>query len=68
MVNIYRKLKGKKSRIVLQIHDELLVEIFEEEKNDVLEMIKREMENSIKLDVPVKVEVGTGKTWLECKK
>jgi len=68
MVNVYRKLKGKKSRIVLQIHDELLVEVFEEEKNDILEMIKREMENSIKLDVPVKVEVGTGKTWLECKK
>jgi len=68
MVNVYRKLKGKKSRIVLQIHDELLVELFEEEKDDVLDMIKREMENSIKLDVPVKVEVGTGKTWLECKK
>jgi len=68
MVNVYRKLKGKKSRIVLQIHDELLVELFEEEKDNVLDMIKREMENSIKLDVPVKVEVGTGKTWLECKK
>ncbi|HQP00595.1 MAG TPA: DNA polymerase, partial [Caldisericia bacterium] len=68
MVNVYRKLKGKKSRIVLQIHDELLVELFEEEKDDVLDMIKREMENSIKLDVPVKVEVGIGKTWLECKK
>ncbi|MGB9749683.1 MAG: DNA polymerase I [Caldisericia bacterium] len=68
MINIYRKLKGKKSRIVLQIHDELLVEVFEDEKDEVIKMIKSEMENSIKLDVPVKVEVGIGKTWLECKK
>lgn len=67
MVNVYRKLKGKKSRIVLQIHDELLVEVFESEKDEVIEMVKQEMENSIKLDVPVKVEVGIGKNWLECK-
>lgn len=68
MINVYRKLRGRKSRIVLQIHDELLVEIFNDEKNEVIDIIKKEMENSIKLDVPVKVEVGTGKTWLECKK
>ena len=68
MINVYRKLREKKSRIVLQIHDELLVEVHNDEKNEVLDIVKREMENSIKLDVPVKVEVGTGKTWLECKK
>lgn len=68
MINVFRKLRGKKSRIVLQIHDELLVEVFNNEKDEVIDIIKKEMENSIKLDVPVKVEVGTGKTWLECKK
>lgn len=68
MINVFRKLRGKKSRIVLQIHDELLVEVFNDEKDEVIDIIKKEMENSIKLDVPVKVEVGTGKTWLECKK
>lgn len=68
MINVYRKLREKKSRIVLQIHDELLIEVHNDEKNEVLDIVKKEMENSIKLDVPVKVEIGTGKTWLECKK
>lgn len=68
MINVFRKLREKKSRIVLQIHDELLVEVYKNEKDEVIDIIKKEMENSIKLDVPVKVEVGTGKTWLECKK
>jgi len=67
MVNVWRKLRGKKSRIVLQIHDELLVEIKEEEANEVKEIVKREMENTLSLDVPVIVDTGIGKNWLECK-
>lgn len=68
MINIFRKLKNKKSRIILQIHDELLVEVHEDEKDEIINLIKNEMENSIKLDVPLKVDVGIGKNWLECKK
>lgn len=67
MVNVWRKLRDKKSRIVLQIHDELLVEIKEEEANEVKEMVKREMENTLSLDVPIIVDAGIGKNWLECK-
>ncbi len=67
MVNVWRKLRGKKSRIVLQIHDELLVEIKEEEVDEVKEIVKREMENTLSLDVPVIVDTGIGKNWLECK-
>lgn len=68
MINVFRKLRGKKSRIVLQIHDELLLEVSDDEKNEIIETVKKEMENSIKLDVPIKVDFGVGKTWLECKK
>jgi len=68
MVNIWRKLKNKKSRIVLQIHDELLIEVHKDEIQEVVPMVKYEMENTIKLSVPVKVDYGIGKNWLECKK
>lgn len=68
MVNIWNKLKNKKSRIVLQIHDELLLEIHKNEVQEVVEMVKKEMENTIKLSVPIKVEYGIGKNWIECKK
>lgn len=67
MVNVWRKLKNKKSRIVLQIHDELLIEIKEEEKEEVKETVKEEMENTITLDIPIVVDVGIGKNWMECK-
>ncbi|MBC7195549.1 MAG: DNA polymerase I, partial [Caldisericia bacterium] len=68
MVNIWNRLKNKKSRIVLQIHDELLVEVHKDEVEEIVNIVKNEMENTIKLSVPVKVEYGIGKNWLECKK
>lgn len=68
MVNIWNKLKNKKSRIVLQIHDELLLEVHQDEIDEIVPMVKNEMENTIKLSVPVKVDYGIGKNWLECKK
>jgi DNA polymerase-1 len=68
MVNIWKRLKNKRSRIVLQIHDELLIEVHEDEIQEVIDIVKSEMENTIKLSVPIKVEYGLGKNWLECKK
>ena len=53
------------SRMVLQIHDELLLEVPEDEIEKVREILVREMENVIKLNVPLTVECNYGKTWLD---
>jgi len=68
MINIYHKLinKSMKSKMVLQIHDEL---IFEVENNDIEQlkkMVKDEMENVVKLDVPIIADLSIGKNWAEC--
>jgi DNA polymerase-1 len=69
MINVYKKLKeeGLKSKIVLQIHDELLVEAPLEEKERVKEILVSEMENVCNLSVPLKVEAEEGKNWLAAK-
>ena len=69
MVNVYNTLKERnlKSKIVLQIHDELLIETLEEEKEEVKEILKSCMENAIKLEVPLNVEVEEGKNWFQAK-
>ena len=69
MVNIHRKKKslGLLSRLILQIHDELLFEVKEEEKEIMEELVRNEMENVIVLDVPLKVSIGFGKNWAEAK-
>lgn len=54
-----------RSRMVLQIHDELLLEVPEDEIEKVKEILVREMENVIKLNVPLTVECNYGKTWLD---
>ena len=57
--------EGLKARMVLQIHDELLLEVPKEEIPRVKEILVREMENVIKLSVPLTVECNYGKTWLD---
>ena len=66
MVEIYNELKrnGFKSKIILQIHDELLLEVKEEEINAVTQIVKEKMEGVCKLRVPLKVEIGVGESWL----
>lgn len=67
MLNIWRKLKKEKLRakMILQVHDELLFEIPVEEKDKVKELVRKEMENVIELQVPLKVDIGIGKNWAE---
>jgi DNA polymerase-1 len=67
MLNIWRRLKKEKlrTRMLLQVHDELLFEFPEEEKDIVSPLVKEEMENAVKLDVPLKVDIGIGKNWAE---
>ncbi|MFN7160669.1 MAG: DNA polymerase I [Candidatus Gracilibacteria bacterium] len=67
MLNVAAELKKRKlsSRMVLQIHDELLVEVKEEEAKEVTHLLVEEMQNVLKLKVPLKVEAGIGDNWLD---
>lgn len=69
MVNVYRALEkeGMKAKLILQVHDELIVEAPEEEAAHAAEILKREMENAVALAVPLTVDCHTGKTWYDAK-
>ena len=56
---------GLRTRMILQIHDELVFEVPESELDEVKELVKEKMENAIKLSVPIVVDIGVGKNWLE---
>jgi DNA polymerase-1 len=61
------KREGLKARLLMQVHDELLIEAPKEEAERVATLLRREMENAVELDVPLKVEVGIGDNWMETK-
>jgi DNA polymerase I len=67
MINIHAglKMQGLKTRMLLQVHDELLFEVPENEIITVMPYIKKEMEEVYKLDVPLKVDINFGKNWDE---
>lgn len=67
MINIHKKLEeGKyKSKMLLQVHDELVFDVYKPELEELKTMIKTEMENAYKLSVPLDVELGVGNNWLE---
>ena len=69
MIRVSEKLKanGLKSRLILQVHDELLIETHKDEKDIVSKILKDEMENAVSLAVPMDVDVHSGKNWLEAK-
>ncbi|MBA2339620.1 MAG: DNA polymerase I [Pyrinomonadaceae bacterium] len=56
-----------RARMVMQIHDELLIEAPKEEAKKVAALLKREMETAVELDVPLEVEVGIGDNWMDAK-
>ena len=66
MIAVHNRLKAKKSKLILQIHDELIVEAAEEEVDEVKEILRDCMENAVKLKVPLIVDIGVGKSWLDC--
>jgi DNA polymerase-1 len=67
MINIQKQLKHYKmqSKMILQVHDELLFDVLVSEKADLAEMVKKEMQNALPLQVPVDVSAGFGNNWLE---
>ncbi len=69
MVNVDKALKkeGLKTKIILQVHDELVLEAPEAESNRAAEILKYEMEHAVELKVPLTVEVHVGKSWYEAK-
>jgi DNA polymerase-1 len=67
MVRIDKALEGWQSKLLLQVHDELVLESPPEELAEVRELVKREMESVCELAVPLLVEVGAGKNWRDAK-
>ena len=69
MVAVYRRLRaeGLEARLILQVHDELIVECPETEAETVRALLRREMEAAFSMDPPLLAEAHVGKTWLEAK-
>ena len=65
MLNVHSALVKAEveSRLLLQVHDELIIELFPGEREKVSEIVKHEMENAVKLTLPLAVNIGTGKSW-----
>jgi DNA polymerase-1 len=69
MVKVYSRIKKEKlkSRLILQVHDELIVEAYKNEIDYMKQLIKSEMENAVKLSVPLVVDINVGNNWYEAK-
>ncbi len=67
MIEIHNQIKVKNlaAKMVLQIHDELVFDLPKQELEELAQMVKDRMENGLKLDVPIKVQIKKGKNWLE---
>jgi DNA polymerase-1 len=67
MINIHNemKLRDLKSKMILQVHDELVFDVCKNELDVLSELVREEMINALQLDIPVIVNVNTGSNWLE---
>jgi DNA polymerase-1 len=61
------KRNGLEARLLMQVHDELLVEVPDKEVDKVTEILKHEMETAVSLDVPLVADVGVGENWMDAK-
>ncbi len=70
MINIFNTFRKHKlnSRMLLQVHDELVFEVKSSELDEVSKIILRDMRNAIKLNVPIEVDIYTGKNWYDAHK
>ena len=66
MINIHRELTSRKlkTRMLLQVHDELVFDLYQPEQQEVLPLVEEKMKAAIPLDVPLAVEMGVGENWL----
>ena len=69
MIEIYREFNDKKirSKMLIQVHDELVFNVYYEEKEEVEEIVRRIMENTYQLNAPLKVDIESGSDWYEAK-
>lgn len=67
MINIHKALKEKqlKSKMILQVHDELIFDVYNPEKEELLKLVKYHMTNAMDIGVPLDVDAGFGKNWFE---
>jgi len=67
MINIHRELTRRKlkTKMLLQVHDELVFDLFKAEEKEVLPLVEEKMKTAIPLEVPIEVEMGVGENWLE---
>jgi DNA polymerase-1 len=70
MVAIEKELRKEnlKAKLLMQVHDELVVECPDTESKKVDEILKKNMEHIVQWDIPLSVEIGVGENWLEAKK
>lgn len=69
MVNVFRDLKNKnlKSKLILQVHDELILNVYKDELEEVKALVKKDMEKVLDLSVPLEVDINVGDTWYDAK-
>jgi DNA polymerase-1 len=69
MIQVHGELKrrGMRSRLILQVHDELIIDAYKPELEEVIALLKDQMEHAMKLSVPLVVDVGTGMNWYDAK-
>jgi len=69
MVNVYEELtkRNLKSKLILQVHDELILNVYKDELDEVTALVKKEMEEVLDLSVPLEVDINIGETWYEAK-
>ena len=67
MIGIHAAMAKMKSRMVLQVHDELVFDAHQSELKDLTALVREHMESALPLDVPLKVDIGTGANWLDAK-
>jgi DNA polymerase-1 len=67
MIDLFNKFREKKlkSKMILQVHDELVFDVLKSELEEVKALVKDKMENAVKLSIPLTVDMGTGENWLE---
>ena len=67
MIHIHRELRAAKlkTRMLLQVHDELVFDLYKPEEKTVRALIEDKMRHAIQLEVPIEVEIGVGATWLQ---
>jgi len=67
MISIHRHMAGMRSRLVLQVHDELVFDVHRDELEQLRSLVVDDMENALELKVPLVVDVGAGENWLDAK-